>query len=205
MSLPSGDKERKQIPIFDGFMMYFPNAMAAVAKVSLISNEQHNPGEPMHWAKEKSTDQRNTLIRHLIETGTMDSDRIPHDAKVAWRAMANLEIYLESNPWDEAADEIIAANRPIEKAIPGKFDHCPDSTTFNDFPKPEVPEPRKLEAAPERDCIYVVQFRSEANASGLKYVSYEGPFSTLEVAKNHAWANPNNITGIRSIHAINKP
>ena len=205
MPLPSNDKERKQIPIFDGFMMYFPNAMAAVAKVSLISNEQHNPGEPMHWAKEKSTDQRNTLIRHLIETGTMDSDGIPHDAKVAWRAMANLEIYLEANPWMTPANEIIEANRPLEKAVAGKFDHCPDSTTFNDFPKPEVPEPRELGAAPKRDCVYAVQFRSEANANGLIYTISEGPFLILEEAEKHARLNPNNITGIRSIHTINKP
>ena len=49
------DKEaRKDQPIVRGLLDYFPNAVAAVANVSVVGNRQHNPGEPLHWAREKS-------------------------------------------------------------------------------------------------------------------------------------------------------
>jgi hypothetical protein len=108
MSLPSDAKVRKTIPLFSGVMKYFPKTWAAVAKLSLIGNCQHNPGEPLHWARQKSTDQHDTLARHLLEVGTLDSDRVPHDVKVAWRAWAACEEYLEKNPWDETVESILA-------------------------------------------------------------------------------------------------
>ena len=58
--LPTDYKARKDLPIFDGVLMYFPDAIAAVAAVSAAGNAQHNPGEKLHWAREKSTDQMNT-------------------------------------------------------------------------------------------------------------------------------------------------
>jgi hypothetical protein len=33
-----------------GLLDYFPKACAYVSFVSMMANEQHNPGEPMHWA-----------------------------------------------------------------------------------------------------------------------------------------------------------
>ena len=51
MGLPTDDKARKALPIFTGFLMYFPDACAAVAEVSRLGNEQHNPGEALHWAR----------------------------------------------------------------------------------------------------------------------------------------------------------
>jgi hypothetical protein len=59
--------------------------------VSRLGNDQHNPGEPLHWAKEKSTDEADALARHLIDRGKMDSDGVRHSAKVAWRALALLQ------------------------------------------------------------------------------------------------------------------
>src|SRR5262245_47931312 len=44
VSLPTTDKERKALPVFTGVLMYFPDAIAAVAEVSRVGNEQHNPG-----------------------------------------------------------------------------------------------------------------------------------------------------------------
>ena len=34
MTLPTNAEERKAIPIYTGFVKYFPDAMAAVAKIS---------------------------------------------------------------------------------------------------------------------------------------------------------------------------
>jgi hypothetical protein len=88
--------ERKQQPIASGLLDYFPAACAEVAHVSYVANEQHNPGQPMHWAREKSTDQADCLVRHLTERGTFDDDGLRHTAKVAWRALALLQEELEA-------------------------------------------------------------------------------------------------------------
>lgn len=84
-------KERKDHPIYSGVLKYFPNALLEVAHVSKVGNDQHNPGEPMHWAMEKSTDEGDALVRHQLDAGTRDSDGMRHSAKVAWRALAQLE------------------------------------------------------------------------------------------------------------------
>ena len=93
--LPSDPKERKQVPIARGVLDYFPDAIAEVAKVSYIGNEQHNPGEPMRWAREKSTDQADCIVRHLIDRGKIDTDGVRHSAKLAWRALALLQLEIE--------------------------------------------------------------------------------------------------------------
>ena len=90
-TLPTDPKERKHRPIASGVLDYFPDALAEVAYCSWVGNEQHNPGERLHWAKEKSTDEPDALIRHLIERGTYDTDGVRHSAKVAWRALALLQ------------------------------------------------------------------------------------------------------------------
>jgi Domain of unknown function (DUF5664) len=87
--------ERKAIPLCTGFLDYFPDACAEVAHLSKIGNDQHNPGEPLHWARGKSADEADTIIRHLVDRGTIDKDGVRHSTKVAWRAMANLQKELE--------------------------------------------------------------------------------------------------------------
>jgi hypothetical protein len=92
---PPSASGRKAIPVFSGFVRYFPRAMAAVAELSRIGNDQHNPGEPLHWAREKSGDELDACMRHLMEAGSIDTDGVRHSTKAAWRAMANLEKELE--------------------------------------------------------------------------------------------------------------
>lgn len=86
--LPTDAKERGEFPMFDGLLGYFPAALAWVARCSKIGNDQHNAGEPLHWAMDKSTDHRNKIVKHLLDAGTDDTDGIPHSVKVAWRALA---------------------------------------------------------------------------------------------------------------------
>jgi len=93
--LPTDAKARKAIPVFSGFVRYFTRAMLAVAELSRIGNDQHKPGEPLHWAREKSGDELDACMRHLMEAGTIDTDGVRHSTKAAWRAMANLEKELE--------------------------------------------------------------------------------------------------------------
>ena len=97
MSLPTDPKERKAIPIARGVLDYFPAALAEIAKVSKAGNDQHNPGQPIHWARGKSMDQSDTIIRHFLERGTVDVDGLRHSAKLAWRALALLQLELEAD------------------------------------------------------------------------------------------------------------
>lgn len=88
-------EERKGIPIATGVIDYFPDAIAAVAQCSKVGNDQHNAGQPLHWAREKSGDESDALMRHFMERGTMDIDGVLHSTKVAWRALAMLQKELE--------------------------------------------------------------------------------------------------------------
>lgn len=95
-TLPTDGAARKQYPVGSGVLDYFPDALVAVAKVSWAGNEQHNPGQPLHWARGKSTDEADTMIRHFLQRGSLDTDGLRHTAKMAWRALALLQKELES-------------------------------------------------------------------------------------------------------------
>ncbi len=93
----STDKgERKAAPIMSGVVDYFPLAVTEVARISKVGNDQHNPGQPLHWARGKSNDHADCIVRHLIERGTIDEDGQRHTAKAAWRALALLQEELEA-------------------------------------------------------------------------------------------------------------
>jgi hypothetical protein len=94
-TLPKESQDRKAIPITTGCIDYFPLVLMEVAKISKAGNDQHNPGQPLHWARGKSTDHADALVRHLIERGTIDTDGMRHSAKMVWRAMAILQEELE--------------------------------------------------------------------------------------------------------------
>lgn len=95
MSLPTDADVRKGMPIFSGLFKYFPHALAAVAEGSRVGNDQHNPNQPLHWAKDKSADEPDALLRHALDLAIdpkhRDPDGVRADVKMAWRALANLE------------------------------------------------------------------------------------------------------------------
>ena len=95
---PASAQGRKDHPVFTGVLMYFPDALAAVSNVSKTGNDQHNPGQPLHWARGKSTDQMDTATRHMMDHGvgtTKDDDGMYHLAKAAWRILAELQLTIE--------------------------------------------------------------------------------------------------------------
>lgn len=94
--LPADPKERKEYPLARGLLDYFPAALAEVANVSKVGNDQHNPGQEMHWARGKSSDHADCIMRHLADRGSRDIDGVLHSAKLAWRALALLEEELEA-------------------------------------------------------------------------------------------------------------
>ena len=103
---------RKAHPLCTGVLDYFPDALMEVAHCSKVGNDQHNPGQPLHWAKEKSTDEADALLRHLKDRGTYDTDGVRHSAKVAWRALALLQREIES-----ARKRILSHNPETKRAV----------------------------------------------------------------------------------------
>ena len=89
---------RKGMPVYSGVLTYFPDALKEVAKCSLAGQKQHNQGDKLYWDKNKSFDNEDALVRHLIDhsKNPFDEDGVLHLAKVAWRALASLQIYLEN-------------------------------------------------------------------------------------------------------------
>lgn len=108
-NLPTDAKARKALPLCTGVLDYFPDALIEVAELSRIGNDQHNPGQPLHWAKEKSTDEADALMRHLIDRGKRDTDGVRHSTKVAWRALANLQREIEA---ERVRNELTIPNGP---------------------------------------------------------------------------------------------
>lgn len=97
-TLPTTAAARKGLPLWTGFVMYFPDVFPEVAKVSVLGNQQHNPGQPLHWERGKSTDQMDAAFRHMLDHGmgtTKDTDGTYHLAKAIWRLCAELQLTIE--------------------------------------------------------------------------------------------------------------
>lgn len=66
-SLPDESRARKDVPLYSGCFRYFPAALAGVARWSKLGNDKHNPGQPMHHARGKSSDHADCMLRHLMD------------------------------------------------------------------------------------------------------------------------------------------
>lgn len=98
-TLPTDSDERKRIPLYSGCVAYFPAALAGVAGVSWLGNEKHNPGQPLHHARGKSTDHADCVARHLMDLhdllaayergqGAEPADILAEASALCWRALA---------------------------------------------------------------------------------------------------------------------
>lgn len=117
-ALPTDAKTRKGIPMVTGLLDYFPAALAAVAEVSRVGNEQHNPGQPMHHARGKSNDHPDCAVRHIADRGTVDTDGLRHSAKAAWRVLALLQEELEAAGAPLARGARAPVVEPVKPAEP---------------------------------------------------------------------------------------
>lgn len=119
-TLPVDSDLRKRVPLFRGLLRYFPAALAKVAEVSLVGNEKHNPGQELHHARGKSTDQADCILRHLVDLSEdygkgvgRDQDGVPQVAYIAWRALALAQEWLEKN---DGAPLAPGAKEPMTEA-----------------------------------------------------------------------------------------
>jgi hypothetical protein len=110
----SESDRRKATPIFSGVMRYFPDALAAVARLSKAGNDKHNPGQPLHWSRDKSTDHGDCIARHQVTFEETDPETGEfHAAAVAWRALAQLQL-LEEKKQKEAAEPKCGPQEPAD-------------------------------------------------------------------------------------------
>lgn len=109
---PRNSAERKAEPIHSGVMLYFPDALAAVARISKAGNDKHNPGEPLHWARGKSMDQMDAAARHMLTLEAIDPEsKETEAAHNVWRGLAQLQLIEEKR--------LIAAGiRPYSGIVP---------------------------------------------------------------------------------------
>lgn len=108
--------ERKAIPVHTGVLQYFPDALVAVARVSVKSNEKHNPGMHLHWSRGKSDDQLDSLARHLLSPdGTLNPDTGEPDLYHAlWRLLADVQVREEKR--------LVAAGiMPLSRIVPAPY------------------------------------------------------------------------------------
>jgi hypothetical protein len=114
---------RKDHPLFSGCMAYFPDALLAVSRLSKIGNDKHNPGQPLHWSKDKSADHADCLARHLVNHGQTDPDTgLSHTVSVAWRALALLQTEIEAGRVRQAGElpRADGSNLPEPKRSAGR-------------------------------------------------------------------------------------
>lgn len=135
--LPKGYNARKALPLYTFLTGYFPDAILELVKVSVAGNVQHNPGQPLHWAREKSTDQMNPVARHIFDhaaglvyerdlppavLAAVGPDGIMALAQAAWRLLAEIQLLCEKR-----AKEVAEAGAG---EVQSAFDHV-KSTTEN--------------------------------------------------------------------------
>jgi len=96
--------ERKLMPLHRGCLLYFPDALMLISALSRAANEKHNPGEPMHWSKDKSNDHEDCAARHSLDANEADEFGINHRVARTWRALADLQTAVEELGYDALID-----------------------------------------------------------------------------------------------------
>lgn len=110
---------RKQLQLYTFMFEYFPLAWLEVVRVARLGNDQHNPGQPLHWAREKSTDQMNALFNHLFDYGLgqkRDTSGSYHLANLIWRASAQLQLDIEKENGTDTRRPSESGDRPAAES-----------------------------------------------------------------------------------------
>lgn len=103
-TLPVDGKTRKEYPVADGCLAYFPAAIAGVARHSYIAGAKYNKGGLVHnrWM---SNDHMNCIERHMIDLRDLEAQRA--------RGVATVEV-LQYN-FETQKEEFVEVG--IEQAI----------------------------------------------------------------------------------------
>lgn len=103
-TLPVDGKARKEYPVGDGCIAYFPAAIAGVARHSYIAGAKYNKGGLVHnrWM---SNDHANCIERHLIDLRDLQ----------AAKARGTTEVQVLMYNFTTEKEELV--NASIEEAI----------------------------------------------------------------------------------------
>lgn len=103
-TLPVNGKARKEYPVGDGCIAYFPAAIAGVARHSYIAGAKYNKGGLVHnrWM---SNDHANCIERHLIDLRDLQAARA--------RGVPEVEVLM----YNFSTEKEEAIMVPIEEAI----------------------------------------------------------------------------------------
>ena len=88
-------EERKNCPVGQIIQNYWPDAFMLLAYHCKVGNDKHNPGQPLHWAREKSKDHEDCIARHLIGAGGRDADGLRHSVGLFFRAACVVQLEIE--------------------------------------------------------------------------------------------------------------
>ncbi len=104
MQYDNSSARRKDRPVFDGCLQYAPAALLLVSELSRLGNDKHNPGQPLHHARGKSSDHGNCIIRHQMTFMDVDLEvNMIEAVHVAWRALMQLQEIAEKHyGWPKA-------------------------------------------------------------------------------------------------------
>lgn len=103
----SDSEYRKMLPVGTVITEYWPDAMKGAAAVAWVGNEKHNPGEHLHWSRDKSNDHEDCLARHRIDAKSGDGwvtevlpdgrvYQVRHASAALWRAACLAQLDAES-------------------------------------------------------------------------------------------------------------
>lgn len=93
--LPTDSAARKQFPLATGVDDYIPAALVCFAALSKVGNDKHNPGEPLHHARDKSSDHSDCLRRHQLDAGDPAADELEEAVCAFWRAGMRVQLLAE--------------------------------------------------------------------------------------------------------------
>lgn len=121
-TLPTDSAARKGFPIFSGCIAYFAAALAGVARWSKLGNDKHNPGEPMHHARGKSTDHRDCIPRHLMDLADIEAAvarREPEFSREEWPAVRAAAVAAILDEADALAWRALALSQELHEKYGG--------------------------------------------------------------------------------------
>ncbi|SRR5258708_37439077 len=91
---PGAKLDAGKVPILQGALEYFPNALREVAQVSYVGAKKYT-WKGWETVPDGINRYGNALARHLLATELYDVDTgCLHAAQVAWNALARLELIL---------------------------------------------------------------------------------------------------------------
>jgi hypothetical protein len=142
-TLPTDSADRKNIPLAEGVLAYFPAALAGVARVSKAGNDKHNPGEPLHHARGKSSDHADCIVRHLVDV----LDLLSAVKHARARELITPALLNEVN---QLAWRALALSQEIHE----KYGDAPLAPNAVEEAKPEDIKPGKITLIPNGGDVY---------------------------------------------------